>query len=113
MTVKERVGSNAEESLATLIRWEKLDYGMKREYRFAPPRRWRFDFAWPHAWTAIEVEGGGFISGRHTRGAAFEKDAEKYNAAVIRHWQVLRVTPAMVDDGRAVAALKELWGISR
>ena len=21
--------------------------GFEREYRFAPPRRWRFDFAWP------------------------------------------------------------------
>ena len=104
--------SAAEDALATLLKWEKLDYGMEREFRFAAPRRWRFDFAFPHAMTAIEVEGGSWIGGAHTRGAHFEADCEKYNAAVSAHWRVLRVTPRMIDDGRAVAALKDLWGIT-
>ena len=30
----------------------------QREYRFAPPRRWREDFAWPQARLLIEIEGG-------------------------------------------------------
>jgi hypothetical protein len=25
------------------------------EYRFAPPRRWRFDLAWPERMLAVEV----------------------------------------------------------
>ena len=73
-----------------------------REYRFAPPRRWRFDLAWPAHRVAVEVEGGSFVGGRHSRGAGFERDAEKYNEAALEAWLVLRVTPRMVDDGRAL-----------
>ena len=72
------------------------------EYRFAAPRRWRFDLAWPALRLALEVEGGTWVSGRHTRGAGFEKDCEKYNEAALLGWTVLRVTPGMIEDGRAV-----------
>lgn len=63
------------------------------EYRFAPPRRWRFDYAWPEYMIALEVEGGVFVGGRHTRGAGFVKDMEKYNEATARGWRVFRTTP--------------------
>lgn len=62
------------------------------EFRFAPPRRWRFDFAFDNL-IAIEVEGGVWTQGRHTRGAGFLADCEKYNEAAIRGWCVIRVTP--------------------
>ena len=96
--------SNAEESLAAMIHW-----GTPRPSagdRFAPPRRWRFDFSWPERLLAVEVEGGSFIAGRHSRGAGFEADAEKYNQAALIGWRVLRVTPRMVDDGRALALIQ-------
>ena len=80
--------------------------GYALEHRFSPPRRWRFDFAWPDRKLAVEVEGGTFIGGRHTRGAAFEKDAEKYNEATLQGWRVLRVTPRMIADGRAMAMVE-------
>jgi hypothetical protein len=105
MTTKERMGSNAEESLATLIRWEKL-WAPVREYHFARPRRWRFDFAWPLYFLAVEVEGGSFVSGRHTRGKGFESDCEKLNEAALRGWKVLRVTPHMIEDGTAIALIR-------
>lgn len=72
------------------------------EYRFHPTRRWRFDFAWPDLLLAVELEGGTWASGRHTRGPGFEKDCEKMNEAAILGWHVLRFTTNMVDDGRAV-----------
>ena len=50
---------------------------------------------------AVEVEGGVWTGGRHTRGKGFEADCEKYNAATERGWRVLRVTPKMIADGRA------------
>ena len=75
------------------------------EYRFAPPRRWRFDFAWPDYRIALEVEGGIWTGGRHVRGKGYEKDCEKYNTAQLEGWKVYRVTPAMIRDGRALELL--------
>lgn len=78
------------------------------EYRFHPTRRWRFDRAWPQQRVAVEIEGGVFVQGRHTRGPAFEADCEKYAAALVLGWRVLRVTPRQVKDGRAIGWLAEL-----
>lgn len=79
------------------------------EHRFAPPRRWRFDFAWPDRRLALEVEGGTWTHGRHVRGRGYERDCEKYNAAALAGWTVLRVTTAMLGDGRALALLAEAF----
>jgi len=79
-----------------------------REYRFHPRRRWRFDFAWPLHRIAVEVDGGIYCRGRHVRGAGFEKDAEKRNAAVMAGWRVLHFTPGMVKSGSAVQAIETL-----
>ena len=42
------------------------------------------------------------MSGRHTRGSGFEADCVKYAEAMLLGYRVLRVTPAMIADGRAV-----------
>ena len=76
-----------------------------REYRFHPTRKWRFDFAWPEARIAVEVEGGTWERGRHTRGAGYAGDCAKYNAAVLGGWRVLRFTSDMLySDLRACVA---------
>lgn len=66
------------------------------EYRFSPPRKWRFDWAWPEALMAIEQQGGLFNGGRHVRGAALLKEYEKLNAASALGWRVLLFTPAQM-----------------
>ena len=63
------------------------------EYRFWPERLFRFDYAWPQSKVALEVEGGVWSGGRHTRGSGFLKDIEKYSEAAARGWLVLRCTP--------------------
>lgn len=66
----------------------------EREYQFAPPRRWRFDFAWPEHKFAVEVEGitwYGRLIGRHQQRSGFERDAEKYETALLAGWRVYRV----------------------
>jgi hypothetical protein len=83
-----------------------------REYRFAPPRRWRFDYAWPDYRLALEVEGGTWSGGRHVRGAGYEKDCDKYNTAALLGWTVLRVTSGMVRDGRALALVEQALAIA-
>ena len=78
------------------------------ELRFALPRRWRFDYAWIEQRVALEVDGGTFSGGRHVTGAGYGRDLEKLNEATARGWRVLRVTPAMVDDGTALGLLERV-----
>jgi hypothetical protein len=78
-----------------------LPDGAVAEYRFHPRRRWRFDWAWPSARVALEIEGGAWTQGRHTRGKGFVADMEKYNAATLAGWRVLRVTPQQFENGEA------------
>jgi len=81
-----------------------------REYHFHRTRKWRFDFAYPEEHLAFEVEGGIWSGGRHTRGAGFEGDCEKYNEAAVDGWRVLRFTPKMVMDTRAANCIQRILG---
>lgn len=65
----------------------------ERELRFHPRREWRFDFAWRDACVALEMEGGIFVGGGHTRGVHYSGDCEKYNHAQLLGWAVMRMTP--------------------
>lgn len=68
------------------------------EHKFHPSRKWKFDFAHIPSKTAIEVEGGIYTGGRHTRGSGYEKDCEKYNEATRLGWKVFRLTSKMVNS---------------
>lgn len=78
------------------------------EYCFAPPRRWRFDWCWPDAKIVLEVEGGIWTGGRHTRGAGFLRDLEKYNQATLMGWRVLRTTPQTLKSRETLSLLTAL-----
>ncbi len=94
--------SYLEETLLWQIRCSQNCPEPQREYRFAPPRRWRLDLAWPAKKVAVEVEGATYSRGRHTRGSGFQKDAEKHNAAALAGWRVLRVTARDIKRGVAL-----------
>lgn len=84
----------------------------EREYRFAPPRRWRLDYAWPAHLVAVELQGGTWVRGRHSRGRGQSQDYEKHNAATLLGWKLLYFTSdmltadphAVVEDVRALLA---------
>lgn len=96
-----------------------------REWRFHPKRLWRFDFAWEKERVAVETEGGVtsyqvtcnhchqkvfkkysktnakmvpvFTSiGGHMSMKGYQSDCEKYTAAAVLGWRVLRFTAADV-----------------
>lgn len=75
------------------------------EHKFDPKRRWRFDYAQIDLKIAIEIEGGVWINGRHTRGSGYLSDMEKYNAAQILGWRVFRFPPQFVD--KMIETVKE------
>jgi len=75
------------------------------EYRFHATRKWRLDWAWPDRQIALEVEGGIWIQGRHSRGAGMTKDMEKYNTATAAGWRILKATPTQVASGDILPTL--------
>ena len=78
-----------------------------QQFRFHPVRRWRADFAWPDAMLLVEVDGATWSRGRHTRGAGFERDCEKTNAATLLGWRVLRFTRQQVESGYAIQTIEK------
>lgn len=86
--------------LVSLCRAEGLPEPVP-EYRFHPTRRWRFDYCWPLHKVALEVEGGVWTQGRHTRGQGFVDDMAKYNAAALLGFIVLRYTPQQLTASLA------------
>ena len=70
--------------------WASLGGGkLEREYTFAKGRKFRFDYFTNGV--AIELEGGVFTRGRHTRPTGFLKDMEKYNLAASMGILVFRI----------------------
>ncbi len=110
----------------------------RREYHFHASRRWRFDLDWKLAGhlLAVEVDGGAFgrpvvchnchqqvkrmvkgrwvtvrEGGRHNSGAGLEGDMDKLNEAALYGWRVIRVTPKMIQDGRALDWIERALGV--
>ena len=81
----------------------------RTEYRFHPTRKWRADLIWPACYIAVEIEGGAWIQGRHTRGSGFVKDMEKYNELAICGYRLLRFTPQQVKSGEALRTIERMF----
>lgn len=75
------------------------------EYKFAPPRKWAFDYCWPSHMVALEVEGGIWKQGRHNRASGFIKDLEKYNQAACLGWRLIRCTTEQFESGEIINTL--------
>lgn len=86
---------------ALRLQLERRGLHPEREHRFHARRKWRFDFAFPELRLAVEVEGGTWSTSRHTTGKGFAGDLEKYNAAAIAGWCVLRYTDKAINSGLA------------
>lgn len=74
---------------------------MCEQFRFAPPRRWRSDFAFPCVKILVEIDGTGGYS-RHRSLIGFSKDCEKTNAATVLGYATLRYdTISLKGEGLA------------
>lgn len=106
--VKKRGKSKLEAKF--LLMWRAVGGAqLASEHRFHPTRRWRLDFAHTGCKVAIELEGGVWSGGRHTRGSGFVGDCEKYNAATLLGWRLFRLATGMVthENVSAIAAFVE------
>lgn len=70
------------------------------EYQFHPTRDWAIDFVCirPGLKVGIEVEGGTWVNGRHSRGKGYRDDCIKYNSATSMDWRVFRLTSDMLTQ---------------
>lgn len=78
------------------------------EYIFHDTRKWRIDIAWPELRIGVEVDGGVYVGGRHTTGAGFEKDCDKFAEAACYGWRIIRVTPNLIKSGQAIGWIERL-----
>lgn len=102
----QRVQSEGEVTLARDLRALKIRF--EQEYKFHPERNWRADFWITGTKILIEVEGGIWSGGRHTRGKGFLADMEKYNAAAVMGFKVLRFDTQQVKSGLAIKQIENL-----
>ena len=100
--------SIGESTLANQLRVLKISF--EQEYKFHPKRKWRADFHIIGKKILVEVEGGVWSGGRHTRGKGYISDMEKYNAAVVMGYQVLRFSTEQVKSGLAVQQIEMIVG---
>lgn len=105
---KERVVSEGEATLVQHLKTHKISF--EQEYKFHPTRKWRADFLITGTKILIEVEGGVWSGGRHTRGKGYIGDMEKYNEAAIMGFTVLRFSTEQVKAGLAIKQIEQLVG---
>ncbi|EET82158.1 DUF559 domain-containing protein [Acinetobacter radioresistens] len=104
----EKTISEGEAKLASDLKALRISF--EQEYKFHPKRHWKADFHMTGTKILVEIEGGIWTGGRHTRGKGFIHDMEKYNAATVLGYQVLRFSTEQVKSGLAVRQIERLLG---
>lgn len=100
-----KLPSKGELAALTVIDWcKKHGHPLpKPEYLFAGgiERKWRFDLAWPLLAfpLAVEINGGGWVEGRHNRGSSLEDEYEKLATAAALGFRVMIATHKMLERG--------------
>ena len=87
-TAIKRTEARGLKEIKLILQLMKIDF--IAEHRFHETRQWRFDIAIPSLKIAIEYEGIMSRKSRHTTVTGYTKDCEKYNAATIAGWRILR-----------------------
>lgn len=101
--------SHLEDTLLAQIRLAKLPEPI-REFHAIAGRRFRWDFCWTEPYALlVEVQGGTWINGGHSRGAGVSRDCEKLNLATLSGWKVLAFTGDQIHRGEALSWLQAFF----
>ena len=104
----QKVPNEFEAKLALELKALKIEF--EQEFHFQPGRKWRADFHLKGRMILIEVEGGIWTNGRHTSGKGYIGDMEKYNAATMLGYQVIRFSTEQVKSGLAIQQIEKMVG---
>lgn len=86
-----------------------------RQYKFALEelgRKWSMDFAWPDRKLAVELDGGGWTGGRHSRGDGMREDRERDREATKLGWRILRYVGADLKEKPVQVVEEVAWLLS-
>lgn len=104
----EKIPNEFEAKLAGELKTLKIEF--EQEFEFHPKRKWRADFHLVGKKILVEVEGAIWSGGRHTRGKGYLGDMEKYNAATMMGFQVIRFSTDQVKSGHAIQQIVKMVG---
>jgi hypothetical protein len=62
---------------------------------------------------AVEVQGGIYVRGAHSRGTGLERDYEKYNSAHLMGWTVYQFSRKMIESGEALNIIEKALQASK
>lgn len=88
--------ATGEQAVELILSGHKIEF--IREYRFNSARKWRADFCIPRFKILIEIMGGTWAQGKHSRGAGQRNDYEKNNSAVALGYTCLYYSSDMIRD---------------
>ena len=99
-----KIESEGESLLKMQLKALKIEF--EQEFKFHAKRKWRADFHITGKKLLVEVEGGIWSGGRHTRGKGYLGDMEKYNAATVMGYRVIRFSTEQVKSGLAIQQIE-------
>jgi very-short-patch-repair endonuclease len=87
-----------EEKFLTL--WEEFfpDISLEREMKLIEKRRFRVDFLEPKSKVCIEINGGNWVGGRHSRPAGLENEYEKNLLLATLGYQVICLSGKQITE---------------
>lgn len=95
-----------EETFEFQLKCEKAP-PFERQYRFARSlgREYRWDFAWPELWLAVEIQGGIWKrgGGAHSHPTDIIRNMQKQNTGAVLGWKLLQFSTDEVKSGSAIA----------
>ena len=103
-----KIESEGESLLKMQLKALKIEF--EQEFKFHAKRKWRADFHITGKKLLVEVEGGIWSGGRHTRGKGYLGDMEKYNAATVMGYRVIRFSTEQVKSGLAIQQIEKMVG---
>jgi hypothetical protein len=81
------------------------------EYKFHPKRKWRLDYYFPRIKLAVEIQGGTWINGGHSRGVGVTADMEKKESLLLMGiwlYEIEGGKNGRVISGHGVKVLQQL-----
>ena len=76
------------------------------EHRIIPDRKYAWDICFIPWKVAVEIQGGIFTRGAHSRPTGQLRDMEKANLAAMRNWLILYVTPDQLCTSETLTMLE-------